>query len=103
MVHLSLLNISSDKGPVTAENLAASKKAEEEKEQWKKDNPLPERMAKLADASANGAATGKGLANIGAEIAGKVNKVKKDGEKLSVSPLLPFAICFQVQQVAKDV
>lgn len=41
-------------------------------------------MSKLADAAAGGAATGKGLAGLGAQIAQKVQETKKDGEKLSV-------------------
>mmetsp|Transcript_10434 Transcript_10434/g.11962 ORF Transcript_10434/g.11962 Transcript_10434/m.11962 type:complete len:93 (+) Transcript_10434:175-453(+) len=74
-----------DKGPVTEANLEASRKAAEEKEKWKQENPLSDRMSKLADASSGGSSTGKGLAGIGAQIAAAVNATKEDGKKLNVN------------------
>ena len=71
---------------VTEENAAASKKAEEAKEQWKRDNPLKTRMQNIAKKAAAGSSTGMGLAGLGAQIANAV-KNNKTG-KVSVNQVV---------------
>mmetsp|Transcript_13377 Transcript_13377/g.16644 ORF Transcript_13377/g.16644 Transcript_13377/m.16644 type:complete len:95 (-) Transcript_13377:936-1220(-) len=80
-------------GPVTEANREASRQAQEEQEKWKKENPLSDRMSKLADVTAGGTSTGKGLAAIGAQIAAAVNQTKESNPDKKLS----------VEQVAKEV
>lgn len=82
---------------VTPANLEASQQAKEEKEQWKKDNPLTERMKKLAVKASGGTSTGMGLAGIGAQIAKAVRAKKGDDDNKDSKDKL------SVEQVVKEI
>ena len=81
---------------VTPANAAAAAEAEKEKEKWKKENPLGDRMSKLADAASGGTSTGKGLASLGAQIAASVkearggDEVGSNNNHLSVSQVTKY-------------